>query len=54
MIMIIPMQLIDKVQAKSHISGFGNICLDSGTGVLDIVSDIGQLTVSQQIKHGLF
>ena len=50
------MQLIDKVQAKSHniISGFGNICLDSGTGVLDIVSDIGQLTVSQQIKHGLF
>ncbi len=51
-VIIIPMQLIDKVQAKSH-SGFGNIFLDSGTGVLDIIR-IGQFTVSQQIKHGLF
>ncbi|XP_064392373.1 uncharacterized protein LOC135340017 [Halichondria panicea] len=46
------LMLIDKVQAKSH-SGFGNIFLDSGTGVLDIIR-IGQFTVSQQIKHGLF
>jgi len=44
--------LIDKVQGDSG-SGFGNVCLSSGTGVMDIVR-IGQLSLPQQIKHGLF